>query len=200
MATLAAVNQVGESLVALLRARRDLLAAEGRLGPVPAAVDISQASLGRLATAAAPTAGLTLTCYRVALSDHQVPKPATAPTTLSLELHYLLAAWSPTGADEQALLSWAMLELSAHPVLDRSVLLGASVWDRQETVQISFDRQGEDQLFRIWDALQIKLRLSATFRARVVRIGLEPGQDALPAVATRIGFADADPLTEGGGA
>jgi hypothetical protein len=200
MATLAAVNQVGESLVALLRARRDLLGAEGRLGPVPAAVDISQASLARLATGTAPTAGLTVTCYRVALSDHQVPKPATAPVTLALELYYLLAAWSPTGADEQALLTWAMLELAAHPVLDRSLLLGAGVWDRTETIHVSFDRQGDDQLFRIWDALQIKLRLSATFRARVLRIGLEPGQDALPVVATRFGFADADPPLQGVGA
>jgi hypothetical protein len=199
MATLAAVNQVGESLVALLRARRDLLGAEGRLGPVPAAVNIAQASLAQLGTSPAPTGGLTITCYRVVLSDHQVPKPAAAPVMLALELHYLLAAWSPTGADEQALLTWAMLELAAHPVLDRSLLLGAGVWDRAETVHVSFDRQGEDQLFRIWDALQIKLRLSATFRARVLRIGLEPGQDALPVVATRLGFADADPLLQGAG-
>ena len=39
MAALAAVNSVGESVVALLRARRDLLAAEAQLGPVPAALD-----------------------------------------------------------------------------------------------------------------------------------------------------------------
>ena len=185
--------------MALLRARRDLLGAENRLGPVPAAVGILQTSLAQLATSGAPVAGLTITCYRVALSDHQVPKPAAAPVTLALELHYLLAAWSQTGADEQALLTWAMLELAAHPVLDRSLLLGADVWDRAETVHVSFDRQGEDQLFRIWDALQIKLRLSATFRVRVLRIGLEPGQEALPVVATRLGFADVDPLLEGAG-
>jgi hypothetical protein len=53
MAGVAAINQVGESLVALLRARRDLLAAEGRLGPVPPAVEIAHASLARLATGAA---------------------------------------------------------------------------------------------------------------------------------------------------
>jgi hypothetical protein len=199
MAGVAAINQVGESLVALLRARRDLLAAEGRLGPVPPAVEIAHASLARLASGAAPTAGLTLTCYRVALSEHQTPRPATAPLTLALELHYLLAAWSATGADEQALLGWAMLELAGHPVLDRSLLLGGDIWARDETVQVVLDRQSEDALFRVWDALQIRLRLSVTFRARVIRIGLEGAPDSLPVVATRFGFADADPLTEGGG-
>ena len=199
MASLAAINQVGESLVALLRARRDLLAAEGRLGPVPPAVEIAHASLARLATAALPTAGLTLTPYRVALSEHQTPRASPAPVTLALELHYLLAAWSATGVDEQALLGWAMLELAGHPVLDRSLLLGAGVWERDETVQVVLDRQSEDTLFRVWDVLQHRLRLSVTFRARVIRIGLEPGRDALPVVATRFGYADADPLAEGGG-
>lgn len=46
MAAIAAINSVGESVVALLRARRDLLAAEGRLGPVPAALEIAHASDG----------------------------------------------------------------------------------------------------------------------------------------------------------
>jgi hypothetical protein len=199
MAGLGAINQVGESLVALLRARRDLLGAEGRLGPVPPAVEIAHVSLARLASAATPTAGLTLTPYRIALSEHQTPRAATSPATLALELHYLLAAWSPTGADEQALLGWAMLELAGHPVLDRSLLLGTGVWERDETVQVVLDRQSEDALFRVWDSLQQKLRLSITFRARVIRIGLEPGQGALPVVATRFGHADADPLVERGG-
>jgi len=52
MASIAAVNSVGESVVGLLRARRDLLAAEGRLGPVPAALEIAHASLSRLTTTA----------------------------------------------------------------------------------------------------------------------------------------------------
>jgi hypothetical protein len=199
VATLAAINQVGDSLVALLRARRDLLAAEGRLGPVPPAVDIAHVSLARLASAALPTAGLTITPYRVALSEQQTPRNATAAATLALDLHYLLAAWSPTGADEQALLGWAMLEIAGHPVLDRSLLLGAGVWERDETVQLVLDRQSEDSLYRVWDALQHRLRLSITFRARIIRIGLEPGQDALPVVATRFGHADADPLAQGGG-
>jgi hypothetical protein len=48
------------------------------LGPVPAALDISHVSLGRLATQAEPTGGLTITCYRMAYSDYPVPR-VTAP-------------------------------------------------------------------------------------------------------------------------
>src|SRR5882724_4366761 len=140
MAGLAAVNQVGESLVAMLRARRDLLAAENRLGPVPAALDISHLSVSRLATAAEQTTGVTFTCYRVAMSDHPIPRvmspnPASA-AAIAVELHYLVAAWSGTPAEEQAIITWVMLELAAHPTLDRSVLLGNGVWSRDETVQI----------------------------------------------------------------
>jgi Pvc16 N-terminal domain len=203
MAGLAAVNQVGESLVGLLRARRDLLSAEGRLDPVPATLDIAHASLARLATAPVPTAGLTITCYRIDMSDHPAPRPQSrspaSAATIALDLHYLLVAWPSAAADEQAIMAWAMLELSAHPILDRSVLLGADVWERDETVQIVPDALSDDALFRLWGALQQKIRLSATFRARVVRIGYGPAETWPPVVATRFGFADSDPLAGGPG-
>ena len=201
MATLAAVNQVGESIVGLLRARRDLLAAEGNLAPVPNALDISHLSLGRLATMAEPTSGLTITCYRLAMSDHPTPRttsrrPETG-ATIALDLHYLMAAWPSGTADEQAIMTWAMLELAAHPVLDRSLLLGANVWERDETVQIAPDSIPDDALFRVWDAIQHKYRLSTTFRARVVRVRYGPAEAWPPVVATRLGYADADPLLQG---
>ena len=94
----------------------------------------------------------------------------------------------------QAIISWAMLELLAHPVLDTSLLLGAGVWGRDETVQIIPDALDNDGLFRIWAAMQIKYRLCATFKARVVRIGLGSAPDALPVIARRLGFAEADVL------
>jgi len=203
MATLAAINQVGESLVALLRSRRDLLAAEGLLAPVPAALAISHASLGQLATTAEPTSGLTITLYRVSMSDHPTPRvaarQAASGASIAVELHYLLTAWPTATADEQAIIGWAMLELAAHPILDRSLLLGGTVWDREETVQIAPDTIPNDELFRIWDAIQHKSRLSTTFRARVVRISYGPPDTWPPVVATRFGHADADPLTQGAG-
>lgn len=203
MATLAAVNQVGESIVGLLRSRRDLLTAAGTLAPVPAAVDIAHVSVGRLATQPLPTGGLTVTCYRVAMSDHPTPRAAarnpTDSASIALELHYLLAAWPTATLDEQAILTWAMLELAAHPILDRTLLLGANVWDRDETVQIVPDTITDDALFRVWDAMQHRYRLSTTFRARVVRVRYGEAATWPPVVATRIGLADTDPLLQGAG-
>ena len=200
MAAVAAVNSVGESVVALLRARRDLLAAEGRLGPVPAALEIAHASLSRLATVALPTAGLTLSCTRMAMSDHPSPRTGPGEATIALELHYLLVSWSSAPVEEQSILAWAMLELTTHPVLDRSVLVGAGIWERDETVQIVPESATDDALFRIWAALQMKYRLCTTFRARVIRIG-HGGAPTWPAVvATRFGFADTDPLAAPAGA
>ena len=199
MATVAAVNSVGESIVSLLRARRDLLAAEGRLGPVPAALAIAHVSLAQFATAASPpSAGLTLSCTRIAMSDHPRPRTRPGDASIAVELHYLVAAWSSAPAEEQAILAWAMLELAAHPVLDRSVLVGSGVWERDETVQIVPETATEDALFRLWAALQLKYRLCTTFRARVIRIEYGGTPDWPAVVATRFGFADQDALAEAG--
>ena len=199
MATLAAVNQVGESIVAVLRARRDLLASTNQLNSLPAAFPIEHVSAARLSTTP-PTSGLSLTCYQITPSEHMKPRLAgrDAPqnTTISVELRYLLAAWSPPPAEEQAIVSWAMLELARHAVLDRSALLGGDVWDRDEIVQLTPEAAAPEQVFRIWDAFGQKYRLSFTFIARVVRIAYGPTVDWPAVVATRFGFADADPLTE----
>jgi hypothetical protein len=198
MATLDAINQVGESVVKLLRDRRALLAAEGRLGPVPATADIAHLSAARLATGTEPSAGLTLTLYRITPSDHSAPQPPmrepARPISVALDLYYLLACWSAAPVEEQALLGWAMLELARFPILDRSLLTGTDVWDRAETVQIVPLTIGTDDLMRIWHGFQRKYRLSTTFQARVVRIAY--GSDATwpPVVATRLGFANTDPL------
>ena len=97
MATLAAINQVGESIVAVLRARRELLGSAGQLNSLPAAFPIEHVSAARLG-ATPPTAGLSLTCYQIAPCEHLKPRlagrDAAQNTTLSLELRYLLAAWS----------------------------------------------------------------------------------------------------------
>jgi hypothetical protein len=199
MATLAAVNQLGESVVALLRARRDLLASAGQLNSLPAAFPIEHVSAARIGTTP-PTAGLSLTCYHIVPSEHLRAHPAARnpaqSTTISLELRYLLATWSAPPAEEQAMIAWAMLELARHPVLDRSALLGANVWDRDEVVQVLTDVAPPEQVMRVWDSLGQRYRLSFTLTARVVRIGYGPTDEWPAVVATRLGFADVDPLTE----
>lgn len=173
MAGLAAVDQVGESLIALLRRRHDLLAAQARLGPLPATLSIRQASLSQLATQPDPVEGCTLTCWRIAMADRVAQRPAdprSARDALGVELHYLLTSWSPMPAEEQSILSWAMLALSVNPVLDRSTMPADSGWGDDEIVQVMADDIGDDALFGLWRSLRKPLRLCATFRVRVVRI------------------------------
>jgi hypothetical protein len=200
MASLGAVNLVGESIAALLRSRRSLLAEEGRLDVVPPSQDIAHVSIAKLIGASPPSSGLSITCYHVARSDHQLGRlPAEDPslgTGISLELSYLLASWSSTPADEQALLSWAMLELGRYAVLDKGQLVGGDAWERGESIQIVPEDADPERLFRLWEALKQKLRLSSLFKARIVRIGYGPTSDALPVAASRFAFAHGDPAVE----
>src|SRR4051794_34111770 len=105
MAGLGAVNQVGESIAALLRSRRSLLAAEDRLGPVPPSQDIAHVPIAKLTGTTPPASGLSITCYHVARSDYRIAQSAasdpSASTGISLELSYLIASWSSTTSDEQ---------------------------------------------------------------------------------------------------
>ena len=199
MATLASVNQVGESVAAVLRARRDLMASANQLNSLPAAFPIEHVSAARLGTTP-PTGGLSVTCYQIAPSEHVRKPPATRnaaeSATIQVELRYLLAAWSAPPAEELAMVTWAMLELARHPVLDRSALLGTDVWERGEIVQLLPEAAPAEQVFRIWDAFGQKYHQSFTFLARVVRITYGPTDEWPAVVATRFGFADADPLTE----
>ena len=200
MAGLGAVNLVGESIAALLRSRRALLAEEGRLDPVPPSQDIAHVSLAKIAGTSPPTSGLTISCYHIARSDHPLGRqPAQDPSLangISLELFYLMASWSSTPSEELALLSWAMLELNRYAVLDKAQLTGGDAWQRDESIQIVPEDADPDRLYRLWDALKQKYRLSALFRARIVRIGYGPTSDALPVVASRFAFAHGDPATE----
>lgn len=200
MAGLGAVNQVGESIAALLRSRRSLLAAEGRLGPVPPSQDIAHVPLAKLTGASPPNSGLSISCYHIGRSDHVIAQTASrdpaASFGISLELSYLVASWSATASEEQSLLSWAMLELNRFPVLDKGQLLGGDEWSREESVQIVPDDSDFDRLYRLWDALKQKYRLSATMKARIIRIGYGAPADALPVTASRFAFGGADPLLE----
>lgn len=201
MADVAAPHLIGESIVALLRARRALLAESGLLGSVPATQDIAHVPVAKLVSTTPPTSGLSLTCYHLARSDHaQSVVAARQPASsigISLELHYLLASWAGTASEELALMSWAMLELTRYPVLGAGQLLGEG-WSRDEIIQIAPGTETPEQLARIWDGFKAKYRLSTTFKARIVRIGYGTPADGPPVVASRLSFAHGDVAVEPG--
>ena len=92
-------------------------------------------------------------------------------------------------------MSWAMLELNRFSTLGAGQLLG-DVWERDEIIQIAPGDETPDQLARLWEGFKSKYRLSATYRARVVRIGYGTGRDYLPVAASRFSFADGDVAME----
>lgn len=199
MADIAAPHFIGESIVALLRARRSLLAESNQLGPVPATQDIAHVPVAKLTSATPPTSGLSLTCYHIARSEHaQAVTPGRSSADgvgVSLELYYLLASWAATASEELALISWAMLELGRYPVLGPGQLLGGG-WARDESIQIVPGTDSPEQLGRIWESFKSKYRLSTTFRARIVRIGYGRTEDGPPVVASRFSFAAGDVALE----
>lgn len=196
MAQLSAIHDVGESIALLLQRRRALLAAAGQLGPVPASEAIVHRPLSEISASTPPSSGLSISCFEIGHSQHTLsrtalPDPASGQG-ISLELRYLIACWSGTASAELAFLAWALLELSRHPVLDRSVLVNPASWERGETLQIAPEPMTAEELFRVWDSLKQKYRLSAVFRVRVVRIGYGPGTDGPPVVASRVQFEHGD--------
>ncbi len=202
MAQLDAIHSVGETLALLLQRRRGLLAAENRLGPVPAGDIIQHVGIAALATTP-PTSGLSISCYHIGYSDHAPSQRAGAGAGareaegISLELNFLMASWGNILSADMALLSWAMLELKRYPVLDKSVLINPDGWAREESLRITPESAAPEQMFRIWEALKLKHRLSALFSVSVVRIGYGPMVDAAPVVASRLQFAHGDPVEEG---
>lgn len=199
MAKVGAVHLVGESIVGLLNQRRALLAQEGTLGPVSPTHDIAHVPVAKLVSNAPPTSGLSLTCFHIARSDHAPAISGGGARSerigISLELHYLLACWSGTASDETGLMSWAMMELNRFSTLGRGQLLG-DAWERDEVIQLAPGDEPPAELARIWDSFKLKYRLSATYRARVVRLGYGKSEDALPVVASRFSFADGDVALE----
>lgn len=194
MAGYRAVQDVGASVVKLLKDRLQLLTAAD---PFLKDLTVRHAGLGDVAKVLDDTTvGLCLLCYRILPSPHQRPQApargAQRPSRVGLDLHYLLIAAGKDAEQEAAILGWAMLQLHRFPTLDRSILRGSGAgWERDEIVHFAPEPISHEALFRIWDVLQPKYRLSAAYVARVVQI---QDQDAAleldPVVESQFGFAD----------
>jgi hypothetical protein len=132
---------------------------------------------------------LTLYLYRVTMNEHvrgarRAIEPAQSNVPLSVDLHYLLTVWSDNAPDEQIILAWAMRQLQQHPVLDQSSLSDEAEWSPGEYIQVIPAELSNEDIMRIWDALEPSYRLSVSYIARVVRIDADATR-ALPVVSSR---------------
>jgi hypothetical protein len=193
MANLLAVHSVGQSLITYLR----------NSYPEPLQAQhpctFSLLSSGELTrTEDLPTA-LSLFLYRVTLNEHLRNAARTngylnGQAPLSLDLHYLLTVWADSALAEHAILTWAMYELHRRPVLDRSSLSPEAEWASDDVIHVVPAELSNEDVMRIWDALEPPYRLSVSYVARVVRVDPDRAGEGRPVVATR--FEASGPVGE----
>jgi hypothetical protein len=139
---------------------------------------------------------VTIFLYRVTTEQHsrnraQAALSGPADISLNLELHYLVSVWADNALHEQTILAWLMSFLHEHPVFDRSSLTIDAQWDSDEQIQLVQEEMSNEDLMRIWEALQPNYRLSIPYVARVIRIDpAEQGSDR-PVVANRFSYLTA---------
>ena len=137
---------------------------------------------------------VSLYLHRITTAEHyrNVTRIQDAPgdqPVLYLDLHYLVTYWdaSAQGAEaEQNILTWTMLQLQSHPILDASILSlsPAPGWDKTESIQLVPADLSLQDILDIWDGLGPKYRLTIGYVVRVVRVDrtVTPG---MPVIATR---------------
>lgn len=117
------------------------------------------------------------------------PTSTTKPMQpeLPINLHFLLVAWTDTGENESALISWGLQHLGASLDLDISHIGGAdSFWRDNESVQIIPEEMSTEDLLRIWDGLPRSYKLSVPFLVKTVRLLPVPERVNGPLVQTLV--------------
>jgi hypothetical protein len=189
MANTFAIHSVGNSLVTFLK------------NAYPASLRASQPfdfrllSSGELAETNEPRNTLSLFLFRITQNEYLRTRPrpgdpADSEAPLSVDLHFLLTAWADNALAEHTVLSWAMLQLHPHPVLDSSSLSPEAGWTASDIVHLIPAELSNEELFRIWDLFQPKYRLSASYIARVVRIDRDVYTSARPVVEKDLTYSE----------
>jgi hypothetical protein len=190
MAHYRAILSVGESLITYLRNAypqelRDQFTCDFRL------VSSNELNADELDFGTA----ITLYLHRVTMDPHlrntgSTTGPFATRVPVSLELHYLLTVWADTATREQTLIGWVIRELYQHEALSQSDLTPAGGWSPDEVIQVIPGEISNEDMMRIWDAIQPPFHVSLSYIARVVRIDPEARPDSLPVVARRLTFTD----------
>jgi hypothetical protein len=116
-----------------------------------------------------------------------------ASPPLALDLHYLLTAYGPAELQAEVLLGFGMQRLHQTPVLARAeiearlpVALRPSMLGRQvESIRVTPEPMGTDELSKLWTALQAHYRPSTAYHVSVVLIEGPPAGRAPAPVLSR---------------
>lgn len=194
MANVQALHSVGRSIVTFLDNTYPRAPAPGALP----ACEFELLSSAQMADDPPPNPRISLYVYRVTHNEHtrQVRPPRMAreqAAPLGLDIHFLLSAWAGTAEGELVTLAWAMRQLHEHPILDASSLSPEAGWGSDEVIQIIPAELSNEDLMRIWDALEPSYRLSVSYIARRVRVDPDRIAPSRPVVATRLVHGDVVP-------
>ena len=188
MANVFAVNSVGNSLVRYLdtsypTALRNAHPCQFRLF---SSNDLTATSIENIPNT------VSLFLYRVAVDEHlrNAGTPGSPQRPLSLQLHFMMTAWSDSAITEHVVFTWAMRQLHERPLLDPSALTTEAGWTAADTIHVVPADIGVELMMRIWDALEPPYRLSACYIARVVRVDPDTEPDSLPVVAMRMDYRE----------
>ncbi|HXJ01483.1 MAG TPA: DUF4255 domain-containing protein [Micropepsaceae bacterium] len=133
---------------------------------------------------------------------------------LALDLHYLLTAYGRADFQAEILLGYAMHLLHERPVLDRAAirraldpspldvsmlppayqaLAASDLADQVELIKITPAAMGNDEMSKLWSAIQTHCRPSSAYQVSVVLIqGTKPGLSPLPVLSRGL----VDPVTK----
>jgi hypothetical protein len=73
---------------------------------------------------------------------------------LALDLHYLITVWATSAAAEHTILAWTMRQLFLNPILDMAFLSSEGGWNAGDVVQLFPAELSNEDVMRIWDALE----------------------------------------------
>lgn len=117
---------------------------------------------------------------------------------LPVNLHILLIAAATSATIETNLLSWAMIELANESQLDISHMSEHDgSWTEREVLTITPAEMSNEDLLRIWDALDRPYTISVPYILRTIRLRLKDVESEGPAVSTRI-FPTGKAVSRGG--
>jgi hypothetical protein len=140
------------------------------------------------------TVAVLIFLYRVNINQHlrnlgRQIESGLRPVPLSVDLRYLFTFWAGSAQNEQLAVAWTMRQLHQVPVLDASILSAEAAWTSDDVIQLIPEEISNEDMMRIWDAIQPEYRLSVSYIARVVRIDPEEAVEHPPVVATRFQYA-----------
>ena len=140
---------------------------------------------------------VSLYLYRIVIDEHtrnkpRINHPNQNPLPLSVALYYLITIWSDSALAEHTIAAWVMSQLNQHPILDQSTLSSSGGWEPQDQINIIPIELSNEDLMRIWDAVNPGYRLSIPYMARVVRVDPDSPTENKPVIATRFGYGEVE--------